>query len=70
MELDRITKGSPEDGHHQAKENLGGHEPICCRNMTQELEQMTLSWGEAQHGAVDRVRVVIEDLCPIGDEEE
>jgi hypothetical protein len=39
--------------------------------VTQELKQMNLSWEEAQHAARDRVewRVLIEALCPIGDEE-
>ncbi len=42
------------------------------RTVTQELEQMNLSWGEAQHAARDRMhwRVLIEALCPTGDEEE
>ena len=42
------------------------------RTVTQELEQMNLSWGEAQHAARDRMqwRSLIEALCPIGDEEE
>ena len=38
---------------------------------TWEANQMNLSWGEAQHAARDRVewRVLIEALCPLGDEE-
>lgn len=39
--------------------------------VTQELEQMNLSWGETQYAAKDQLqwRELIEVLSPIGDEE-
>lgn len=39
---------------------------------TEELDQMNLSRGEAQHAAKDRNqwRELVETLCPIRDEEE
>ncbi|KAJ8361543.1 hypothetical protein SKAU_G00180680 [Synaphobranchus kaupii] len=42
------------------------------RTVTEELNKMNLSWGEAQHVAKDKMRwrELIAALCPIGDEEE
>ena len=70
MEQDRITKvalrwTAPD------KIKPGRPKTTWRRTVTQELKQINLSWGEAQHAARDRVelKVLIEALCPIGDEE-
>ena len=44
------------------KKKAGGPKTTWHRTVTQEPEQMNLSWGEAQHAARDRVqwRVLIE----------
>ncbi len=40
--------------------------------MAPELAEMHLTWGEAEHVAMDRDRwrQMIAALCPIGDEED
>ncbi len=71
MEQDRITKIALK-WTPPGKRKPGRPKITWCRTVTQELEQINLSWGEAQHAARDRVqwRVLIEALCPTGDKEE
>lgn len=70
MEQDSITKVALR-WTPPGKRKPGRPKTTWRRTVTQELEQMNLSWGEAQHAARDRIqwRVLIEALCPIGDEE-
>ena len=62
----------PQMDTPRQKKNLGGQKTTWCRTLRQELEQINLSQGEAHHAAMVRMqqRVLIEALCPIGDEEE
>lgn len=71
MEQDHITKVALR-WTPPGKRKTGRPKTTWRRTVTQELEQMNLSWGEAQHAARDRMqrRSLIEALCPIGDEEE
>ena len=70
MEQERITKVALR-WTPPGKRKRGRPKTTWRRTVTQELKQMNLSWEEAQHAARDRVewRVLIEALCPIGDEE-
>lgn len=53
--------------HNRAKEKLGDPQAPGT-----EMWYMNISWGEAQHGAMDRMRwkTLTEALCPTDDEEE